>query len=148
MALVKLQPQTFEQTFNNLVDDLFFQSPSIYRNGATNRTVGTSVPANILKTEGGYELQLVAPGFEKEAFQINLDKDLLTISAEHKNEEEDKKENFVRREFRHQSFKRSWTLDKTIDAEKIEARYNNGVLTVVLPRKAEVTAPVKQISIQ
>ncbi|OLY92927.1 heat shock protein Hsp20 [Cnuella takakiae] len=147
MALVKFQPQTFEQTFNNLVDDLFFQSPSLYGNGATNRTVGTGVPANILKTEQGYELQLVAPGFEKEAFQINLDKDLLTISAAHKAEGEEKQENFVRREFRQQSFKRSWTLDKIIDAEKIEARYNNGVLSVVLPKKADVKEPVKQISI-
>lgn len=148
MALVKMQPQTFEQSFNNLVDDLFFHSPSIYRNGTTNRTVSHNVPANVLKTEAGYTIQLVAPGFEKEAFQINLDKDLLTISAEHKTEDEEQKDNFVRREFRQQSFKRSWTLDKTIDAEKIEARYNNGVLSVVLPKKAEVKEPVKQISIQ
>lgn len=148
MALVKFQPRSFEQSFNNLVDDLFLHTPSIYRNDATNRTVDHSVPANILKTETGYELQLVAPGFEKEAFQVKLDKGMLTISAEHKTEAVDNKAAFVRREFRQQSFTRLFTLDETIDAEKIRARYTNGVLTLELPKKVEVKEPVKSITVQ
>ena len=148
MAMVKFQPRFFEHSFNNLVDDFFSSSPSIIRNDAANKGFNYAVPANILKTENGYELQLVAPGFEKEMFKVNLENNLLTISAEHKTEEEAQKNQYVRREFRFQSFKRSFTLDDSIDAEKIEARYNNGVLLLNLPKKTEVKEPVKQISIQ
>lgn len=147
MTLTKIAPRSFEQTFNNLASDLLFHTPSIYRNGATTRALA-QVPANIVKNEAGYELQLVAPGFEKEAFEVQLEKGLLTISAAHKSEENEQKENFVRREFQLQSFKRTWTLGESIDAEKIEARYQNGVLTLQLPLKAEVKEPVKQITIQ
>jgi HSP20 family protein len=147
MTLVKFQPRAFEQTFNNLVDDFFTAQPSLYRNGAQSKS-SFHVPANIVKNEAGYELQLAAPGFEKEAFKVNLEKGLLTVSAEVKEAAAENKAGFVRREFRQQSFKRSWTLDETIDAEKIEARYNNGILVLTLPKKAEVTEPVKQISIQ
>ena len=146
MTQVRFQPRAFEQTFNNLVNDFLVQPSSIYRNGAGHKS-GLVVPANIVKSEAGYELQLSAPGFEKEAFQINLEKGLLTVSAEVK-EATENKDGFVRREFTQQSFKRSWTLDETIDAEKIEARYNNGILVLTLPKKAEATVPVKQISIR
>lgn len=147
MALVQFQSRSFEQTFNNLVDDFFFNTPSLIRNDAVNKGFGHAVPANILQTENGYELQLIAPGFEKDAFKINLEKGLLTVSAAFKTEEA-QNEKYVRREFRLQSFKRSFTLDESIDAEKIEARYHNGVLALHLPRKTEVKEPVKQISIQ
>lgn len=145
---MKFQPRTFEQSFNNLASDLFFQAPSIYRNGATNRAVGHTVPANILKTEVGYELELAVPGFDKEAFQISLEKGILTVSAEHNTDTEANKEAFVRREFRRQSFKRSWTIDETIDTASIAARYSNGILTLTLPRKTEAQEPVQRINIQ
>jgi HSP20 family protein len=144
MTHLKFGPRAFEQTFNNLVDDFLLVQPSLYRNGAANKG-NFNVPANIVKSELGYELQLAAPGFEKEAFQVSLEKGLLTVSAEHK---EEAKQNFVRREFSRQSFKRSWTLDETIDAERIEASYNNGILVLTLPKKEVTTEPVKQISIQ
>jgi HSP20 family protein len=146
MTTYKLAHRPFEQTFNNLLDDFFYPAPSLLKNNANGNNLGT--PVNISKVEQGYELQLVAPGFDKEAFQINLDKNLLTISAEVKKEEADKTAAFIRTEFRQRSFKRSFTLDETIDAEKIEARYHNGILVVALPKKAEVKEPVKQISIQ
>lgn len=147
MAIVKFQQRPFEHSFNNLLDDFFFGAPSTFRNDAlVGKTFST--PVNITKTENGYELQVIAPGFEKDAFKVNVEKNLLTISAEHKSEENAKTEKQVRHEYKFQSFKRSFTLDETVDAEKIEARYNNGVLVVSLPKKAEVPAPVKQISIQ
>ena len=148
MTKVKLPQQSFEQTFNNLLDDFFFQSPSIVRNGANGKNTGFSTPVNIRKTDTGYELQVVAPGFEKDSFRIDLEQNLLTVSAEHKAGEEKKDEVFIRKEFRQHSFKRSFTLDATIDAEKIEARYQNGILVLNLPKKVEVKEPVKQITIQ
>ena len=146
MTTYKLAHRPFEQTFNNLLDDFFYPAPSLLRNGKNGS--GITTPVNIRKTETGYELELMAPGFEKEAFQIGLDKNLLTIAADHKVDETNKEENFVRKEFRQQSFKRSFTLDATIDAEKIEARYQNGILVLNLPKKVEVKEPVKQITIQ
>lgn len=148
MTLTKIAPRAFEQTFNNLASDLLFHTPSLYRNGATNRTAMTQAPANIVKNETGYELQLVAPGFEKEAFEVQLEKGLLTVSAAHKSEENEQKENIVRREFQLASFKRTWTLGESIDADGIVARYQNGILSLQLPLKAEVKEPVKQITIQ
>ncbi|WP_132055036.1 Hsp20/alpha crystallin family protein [Pseudocnuella soli] len=146
MTTYKLANRPFEQSFNNILDDFFYPAPSLFKNGANGN--GHSTPVNIRKTENGYELQLVAPGFEKEAFKIDLDKNLLTIAAAHKAEGDKQQEGFIRTEFRQRSFKRSFTLDETIDAEKIEARYHNGILVLNLPKKVEVKEPVKQISIQ
>ncbi len=73
---------------------------------------------------------------------------MLTISAEKKNEVKDENEKQIRSEYSYRSFNRSFTLDEKIDAEKIEAKYLNGVLTLNLPKKAEVKASAKEISIQ
>lgn len=147
MSVVKFAPRSFEQSFNNMFDDFFFGAPSTLRNDAW-ATKSFRAPVNITKKESGYELQVVAPGFDKDAFKISVEKGLLTIAAEHKSEEDAKTEKAVRHEYRFQSFRRSFNLDETIDADAIEARYNNGVLVVSLPKKAEVAEPVKQISIQ
>jgi HSP20 family protein len=74
---------------------------------------------------------------------------LLTISSEKKNENETKEgETYTRREYSYQSFSRSFTLPKTVDAEKISAKYENGVLSLAIPKKEEAKPkPVKQITI-
>jgi HSP20 family protein len=93
-------------------------------------------------------LEVIAPGFQKEDFKVNLDNNTLTISAEKKEETENKNEKFIRKEFKQQSFKRSFTIDENIDAESISAKYVNGVLTLNLAKKQEVKPSVKEISIQ
>jgi HSP20 family protein len=103
-----------------------------------------STPAvNIKETEDGFNLELAAPGLEKEDFKLELDNDVLTISAEKKVENEttegndEKAEKYTRREFSYQSFQRTFTLPETIDVSKINASYQNGVLMVTLPKKEE-----------
>ena len=91
---------------------------------------------------------MVAPGFEKNDFNVNIDKSILTVSAEKKNELKDENEKQIREEYSYRSFKRSFTLDEKIDSEKIDAKYANGILTLNLPRKAEVKASAKEISVQ
>jgi HSP20 family protein len=135
------------RSFNNLMDDFFSNLPSF---SSENRLAVNKqwVPVNIRETEQAYLLDFMAPGFDKEDFKIDLDQNLLTISAEKKLTEEQKNEKFKVREFNYSSFKRSFTIDEKIDAANIVAKYLNGVLTLNLPKKAEVKEEIKKISVQ
>ncbi|WP_339708915.1 Hsp20/alpha crystallin family protein [uncultured Kriegella sp.] len=109
-------------------------------------TVNHVVPAvNIKENEKDFELELAVPGRKKEDFAIEVDKDVLTISAEVKSEENATEENYTRREFTYTSFKRSFSLPKTIDGEKIEANYESGLLKFVLPKKKEALPKPKRM---
>jgi HSP20 family protein len=133
--------------FNIFMDDFFTGIPSLLREDATAK-VKPAVPVNIKENANGFSIDLLAPGFEKEDFKISLDKNILTISAEKKNEATEENEKQIRTEFTTQSFNRSFTINELVDAQQIVAKYLNGVLTVNLPRKAEVKPPVKEITIQ
>lgn len=131
----------------SLLDNLFNELPTFFKDDFGTKPQGF-IPVNVKETKDAYQIEVVAPGFEKNDFNINLEKNILTISVEKKSDTENKDEKQVRREYNYRSFKRSFTLDEKIDAEKIDAKYINGVLTLNLPRKEEVKAPVKEISVQ
>lgn len=131
----------------SLLDNFLNEMPTLFKDDfSTNQK--NFVPVNIKEIKDAYQLEVVAPGFEKNDFNVNVEKDILTISAETKNEPEDERERQIRKEYSYPSFKRSFTLDEKIDSEKIEAKYVNGVLTLNLPRKAEVKASAKEISVK
>ena len=116
-----------------------------------NSSTNTTIPAvNIKETNEGFVVEMAAPGMTKDDFNIELDGDLLTISSE-KNLAPEIRENerFTRKEFSYQSFSRSFQLSKAVvDADKIEARYENGVLHLMIPKKEEAkTKPPKQIRV-
>lgn len=142
MILTKTHPAS--RNLNNVFDELFNNFPTYKQVSFDN----SNAPVNITETAEGYTLELLAPGRSKEDFQLNIDKGLLTISFEQKQEAEKKEEKFIRREFSTRSFKRSFSLDDKINAEAIEARYDNGILNVSLPKKEEVKVTPKQITIQ
>jgi HSP20 family protein len=148
MTHAKFDRKPFEGTFNNLVDDLFFELPVFIKNEFNNGNRKTFIPVNVKETEKTYQLEVVAPGFEKTDFIINLDQNLLTISAEKKDEVKNENEKQIRREYNNRSFKRSFTLDEKIDATNIEASYINGVLTLNLPKKETVKASATKIVIK
>ena len=148
MTLVKLNSKPVQKSFNNFMDDFFATVPSILRDDFITPNFRSFTPVNVKETENEYVLDVVAPGFQKEDFKINLDNNTLTISAEKKEEAESKDEKYIRKEYNHQSFKRSFTIDETIDAENIAAKYVNGVLTLNLAKKQEVKPSIKEISIQ
>ena len=136
----------------SLMEDFFNEFPGMYKDDTVVNQNGF-IPVNIKETPDAYRLEVVAPGLDKDNFHVNLEKNILTISAEVKKEEKDdsdsnRNEKQVRREYSYRSFKRSFTLNEKIDGEKIEAKYINGVLTLNLPKKAEVKASAKEISIQ
>lgn len=129
------------QTVNGLMEDFFFNG----LNRRNDETVYSHVPVNIKETKESFDLQVIAPGLNKEDFKINVDKNNLTISFEQKKEETKEggeQEKWVRTEYRMQSFKRSFTLTEKIDTAKIAAKYTDGILTVALPKK-EVEEPAK-----
>ena len=148
MTLVKLNSRPLQKSFNNLMDDFFATVPSIFRDDFATPASRSFTPVNVKETENDYVLEVVAPGFQKDDFKINLDNNTLTISADKKEETENNNEKFIRKEFKQQSFSRSFTIDEKTDAENISAKYVNGVLTLNLAKKQEVKPPVKEISIQ
>ncbi|QCX38478.1 Hsp20/alpha crystallin family protein [Aureibaculum algae] len=99
----------------------------------------TSLPAvNIKEDEDGFTVNLAAPGMDKKDFNIDLNNDVLTISSEKNEENEEKKDNYTRREYSYQSFKRSFNLPKNIvDNDKIKATYTNGELSIAIPKREE-----------
>jgi len=131
----------------NLLDGFLNELPAFFKDDFGAKAQGF-IPVNVKETKDAYQLEVVAPGFEKNDFNINLEKNILTVSAEKKSETENKDEKQIRKEYSYQSFKRSFTIDEKVDAQQIVAKYLNGVLTLNLPKKAEVKTPVKEISIQ
>lgn len=146
MTLVKFNRRPFDRTFNNLVDDFLSDLPVF--NGESKREWKGFVPVNVTETEKGYNIDVVAPGFEKADFKVTVDDQILTIAAEKKSETAEDNQKQIRKEYNYRSFKRSFTLDEKTDAAGIDAKYVNGVLTLNLPKKEEVKTPAQQISIQ
>ncbi len=132
------------KSFNNLMVDLFNDSTSLL---SSSYVQGSNhfPPVNITENDGSYVLSLIAPGFEKDSFSIDLDKNLLTLSAKTKTETSNDQK--LRTEFKASGFKRSFTIDENIDVENISAKYINGVLILTLPKKVNVEAPAKKITI-
>ncbi len=107
-----------------------------------------SAPMNIKGTEAGFEVAFSAPGLKKEDFKIELEKDMLHVSAEmQKSSESEEKGKYKRREFISGSFQRSVRLSENIDTENISATYNDGILLVKLPHKAQILSNNRSITI-
>ena len=148
MTFVKLNNKPTEKNFNSLIEDLWKGIPSTINNEFNSLFHKESVPVNIKETKDAYVLEVVAPGWNKNDIKVSLDDKILSISAEKKNEVIDENSSYVRREYTSRSFKRSFTVDEKIDASNIQAKYENGVLTLNLPKMPEVKASSKEISIQ
>ena len=148
MTFVKLNNKPTEKNFNSLIEELWKGIPSTINNEFNSLFHKESVPVNIQETKDAYVLEVVTPGWDKNDIKVSLDNKILSISAEKKNEVNDENSSYVRREYTSRSFKRSFTVDEKIDASNIQAKYENGVLTLNLPKMPEVKASSKEISIQ
>ncbi|HPM92242.1 MAG TPA: Hsp20/alpha crystallin family protein [Bacteroidales bacterium] len=103
---------------------------------------------NIIESKDDYRIEVAAPGLDKADFRINIENNILTISAEKEEKQEEKDEKVMRREFNYSSFSRSFTLPDSMDTEKISARHKDGVLNVILPKKEEAKEkPARTIKI-
>ena len=116
--------------------------------GIWNRAM-TVPPVNVTENKDQYLVSLAVPGMKKDDFKIDVDGNMLTISSEKEETTEEKDKKFTRKEYNYSSFSRSFTLPEEINREKIEAKYEDGVLKLVLPRKEEVRKPsAKHIAVK
>jgi HSP20 family protein len=138
MNLVKRQ----KPVFTSLIDDLFLNQDW--------SQINTTVPAaNIIEADDHFNIELAAPGKKKSDFKIELDEGVLTISSETETKSTEKEGSFTRKEFGYSAFKRSFNIPDTVVADKISAKYKEGILTVSLPKKEEaLPQPKKLISIK
>ena len=146
MTLVKMnngirkRPATFLDGFFG--DDFF-------RPAFQDKLFGGTTPAvNVLESAEAFKIELAAPGLQKSDFKLAIDKDVLTIKVEKTESSEEDTDKYLRREYGYSSFERSFQLPKTIDNEKIEAKYEDGVLKVALPKREEaLEKPMREITI-
>jgi HSP20 family protein len=133
-----MMPNWIEEFFGN---DFYNNDP----------VVNATVPSvNVIEGNDNFRIEVAAPGLRKEDFKIELDNNLLKISSERKHEDEVKQdEKILRREFSYCSFKRTFSLPDTVQSTKIDASHQNGILSIVIPKKEEAKVqPVKQIEIR
>ena len=150
MNLIKRNGNSMNQ-WPALFDDFFNRDFFNWGLGNFSDTNTTIPGVNIKETKDDFEVEVAAPGMNKKDFKIQLDGNMLTISSEKSNqkEENDRDEKYSRKEFSYQSFQRTFTLPKdVVDADKIEAKYDNGLLQLVIPKKEEAKQkPPRQIQI-
>lgn len=141
-------------TVNNWVDQLFQNNLNRFFNddfwGFSGVDQQVNVPVNLRETDQAYEMSLIAPGLRKEDFKLNVTNDMLTVSYEQKQEsnEQNGQEGWLRKEYKMQSFSRSFSLDDSVDINKITASYDNGVLHLSLPKKESARRISKTIEIR
>ena len=141
MTTVKFNQPNFK-TLDSFLDNLLNDLPAAKHNSL-------SFPAvNIIESGADYQLEFNVPGRKKEDFKITVDKNILTVSFEKNEENKEEGKQFIKREFITQSFKRSFTLDEKINADNIDAKYENGILFLTLPKKEEVKVVPKEISVK
>jgi HSP20 family protein len=133
-----------------LFDDFF--TKDLFDWGSSNYSMaGTTIPAvNVKETADTFEVEVAAPGMKKDDFKVELNNNVLTISSEKKHENEEKDgERFTRKEFSYQTFQRSFQLSReAVDADNIQAKYENGVLRLLIPKREEVKQkPARLINI-
>lgn len=100
--------------------------------------------ANVIENKKEFKIELSAPGFEKKDFKIEVEDGILNISAEKKDEKEEEKDDYRRKEFSYSSIRRSFVLPENITEESIDAKYEKGLLKLVLPKKALAEGKAKK----
>jgi HSP20 family protein len=145
MSIVKTK--NGESNLPTLFSD-FFNSDPFFRPGwlgMLDRELENTMPAvNIKENEKSFSIELAAPGFTKKDFHIDVDEDILTISAEKKMEKKEDKERYTRREYSYETFSRSFTLPKNSVSDGLEAKYEEGILRLMVPKKVEAKAKAKK----
>lgn len=136
-----LTPSSFSGIMDNVLsnkwDSFFFED----------NWSNVTAPVNIKETDKAYQLDVIAPGLKKDDFNINIEKNVLSISFEKKEEKIESSDKLIRNEYQFRSFKRNFTLTEKINAAGISAGYTDGILSITLPKVEPVAPSVKKIDI-
>ena len=134
------------KTIGSLIEDVFqngFQK--VFGDEAWSD--GITTPVNILETDTAYEMHLMAPGLKKEDFKLNVDNGVLHISYDHKEDEAELRKKWLRKEYKLDTFRRSFTLNDKVNILDISAKYNDGVLVVTLPKREAPQPSAQEIKV-
>lgn len=137
MSLARWDPFLQLTDFEKEMNRLLRRSSGQELSGGTLSTAGFAPPVDIYDDENKITLKIEVPGIKRDDLDIRVDGNILTVSGERRLEQEEKKENFRRVERSYGSFTRSFTLPSTADTNNIEADFNNGVLQIDVPKRAE-----------
>ena len=141
MTLVKWIPRkSLINDFDNMLDTMFNDG----WNGSLIRNNNLSV--DIIEKENEFELTADLPGFEKKEINLSIQDKVLSLIANHKSSS-DSKESYRLRERNSKSFNRSFTLPENVIDEKINAKFNNGSLKIILPKVEKIEPEIKKIKI-
>lgn len=152
MALVlKRNGNLFPRVVNDLMETGSMFTPDLteFNKNLLNWDFSAKVPSvNITESDTEYKIELATPGLEKKDFKIEMENKVLIISSEKEEEKKEENENYRRREFSYSSFSRSFQLPEDINADKIDAKYENGILKLSVPKKeVTVSKPRKEIKV-
>jgi HSP20 family protein len=128
----------FSDVFQSLLND----------SQVSDRLINKTPAVNIAETENQFEIELAAPGLSKEDFKINLDKNVLSVSADKKVENVEEGKKYSKKEYAYNSFVRSFTLPETADQSKIEAEYVDGILKLNVAKKEEAKIQAREIAVK
>ncbi|MEM6966773.1 MAG: Hsp20/alpha crystallin family protein [Bacteroidota bacterium] len=149
MTFVNVNPRRRRRHYNaspffNIVNEVFNNSAA----EMGSRNVKSKPAVNIIEGKENFKLEVAAPGINKSDFNIHIEKDVLTISAKKEHHVEEGTQ-YSRREFNYNEFERTFHLPETIDTTKIEANFNNGILTITLAKKEEAKElPARNIEVK
>lgn len=132
----------FLPMFDDVFNDFFGGSP------VTSNMLNKGAAVNIRENNTAYYLEFAAPGFEKDEFKIDLENQVLTVSAEKKSDKTEESKQYTRREYVYSAFKRSFTLPESVKEDAIKAEYRNGILHVSIPKKEEEQKSKREITIE
>lgn len=143
------QVKTKNENFTPTVFSDIFDNARFFGKNWLEKEFGQAFPAvNIKETNKDFGLEFAAPGFKKEDFKVGVENGILSISAEKKEEKNEENKKFTRKEFSYNSFSRSFTLPENVNTENIDAKYENGILNLSIPKKEETkTLPKKDIKV-
>lgn len=143
MNLVKRN--SFIPSSTSLFDDFFSRDLFDWSKSEGN---GLVPRVNIKENNDGFSVDIAAPGMKKEDFQVELDNDMLTVSSEVSQNQEEKDERYTRKEFSYHAFRRSFYLPNTVEVDEINATYKDGILNLWIPKREEAKKkPARMISI-
>ncbi|PRD57188.1 Hsp20/alpha crystallin family protein [Sphingobacterium gobiense] len=147
MALIKFPNRTINSDAVNPYVNSFFDN-FLSDSFISDRLI-TRVPAvNIAETDKSFKIELAAPGLQKSDFKINVDKNMITISAEKKEETSEGDKLYSKKEFSYTSFTRSFSLPDSVNYNEIEAEYIHGVLQVTVGKKEDAIVAKRLIEVK